>query len=86
MLLLLLLYYYCGATTLLVIPRFTREKGYVYKAINRERGNSCLPKVKEAFLFLFFIFYCYFYFFLSFYFFPCQPPPIRFCYPPIANL
>ena len=85
MLLLLLLYYYCGATTLLVIPRFTREKGYVYKAINRERGNSCLPKVKEAFLFFIFYFLLLL-LFIYLYFFPCQPPPIRFCYPPIANL
>jgi len=28
-----------------VLPRFT--KSYAYKTIYRERGNSCLPNVKE---------------------------------------
>jgi len=79
-----------SSTGVLVLPHFTRKKSYVYGAINRERGSSSLPKVKEAIiLFIYFSiltfiiillsFYFYFYFnFISFYifsyFFLCQPP------------
>ena len=81
---------FCPRT--LAPPRFTKRKSYVYKAINRERGNSCLPKVKEVviFYYIFFIFYSFIFiystFFLYFLFFlyllPCQRPShSRFCYP-----
>ena len=65
------------------------EKSYAYKAINGERGNSCLLKVKGAknlffFSFLFFFFFFFFFpFHISFF---ASPRPMCFCYPPIANL
>jgi len=77
------------STLLLVLPRFTKKKSYAYKEINRERGNSCPPKVKEAIIFYFFYFLfllldiflniLYFIFYFIFiiifsYFFLCQPP------------
>jgi len=64
-----------------MIPRFTKKR-YIYKAINRERGN-CLPKVKEAiiYIYIYIIFIFIFIFILYFislyifsYFFLCQPP------------
>jgi len=65
-----------------MIPHLTKKKSYVYDAINRERGSSSLPKVKEAIiLFIYFSILTFIYFifiFISFYifsyFFLCQPP------------
>ena len=52
----------------LVLPRFTEKKSYVCKAINRERGNSCLPNEKEEFLFLFLFFIFIIFIFIIFIF------------------
>jgi len=66
-------------STHLVLPRFTKKKSYVYKTINRERGNSCFPKVKETiiFYFLFLVLYFFVYFFLHLIFLSL-PTPVPF--------
>jgi len=46
----------------------------IYKAINRERGNNCLPKVKGTKKLLLFFYFILFYFYIFSYFFLCQPP------------
>jgi len=45
------------STSRLVLPRFTKKKSYVCKAINRGRGDNCLPEVKEVIFYLFFIYF-----------------------------
>jgi len=63
-----------------------KEQKYpiLYLDIMCYRGNISSPKTKRRIsLFIFyFLFSIYFYF----YFYFCQPPPVCFCYPPIANL
>ena len=53
------------------------------------RYSSYLPKVKETIMFLFYFLLLLFFLLLFFYFFRisffANPPPICFCYPPIAN-
>ena len=48
----------------------------MYKAINRERGNSCLPKVRKAifYYFLFLLLYIFLFLFYILFLFLCQSP------------
>jgi len=61
-------------STHLVLPRFTKKKSYVYKTINRERGNSCFPKVKETIIFYFLFLVFYFFLHLIFLSLPTPVP------------